>query len=633
MKLHQIVLCFCWVFCAVACSQKDSAKRVNYQKKYPNILDIVYTPSQEERCTGWFVDQGAWIGFTPSEKRGEVAGFCGPFSLDSRRWLAKSAVSLSIDDSLSIGESIYYPGLLTTRLVGEKRSVEQSLIFADAQTALLKVEAKRGGDPLVFEGADWMPGSKITKEHNSILVSHPTGEITLISFEPEAALELTVNNYRATIDRKQTFITIAVFKNKAERFAGIQKAISYLNNSQSLFLQNGERWNGYLNKIIREDMASDYDRIAVKSLVTLISNWKTNRGGLLHEGIVPSHAVGYFMGFWAWDTWKFVVPLAGVTPKLAKNMIRSMFDYQLDDGMVIDCIYVDAQENNSRDSKPPLAAWAVDAVYEATKDTAFIKEMYPQLLAYYKWWYNKRDHDSNGFCEFGSTDGTVEAAAWESGMDNAIRFDNSKMVKNGDDAWSFNQESVDLNGFLAYEWRTLRKLSSIIDEDFEMPDVTDKIASYFYDDDSGYFYDKKIGSGEFIKEAGSEGYIPLWSKIASDKQVEKALLLLTDTTKFATYIPFPTIAADNPKYMSNGYWRGPIWLDQTYFAIKGLRNYGYTELADKYTEQVFNRLDGLKGGAPIHENYDSHTGGRLKAPHFSWSAAHLLLLYREYGQK
>lgn len=69
------------------------------------------------------------------------------------------------------------------------------------------------------------------------------------------------------------------------------------------------------------------------------------------------------------------------------------------------------------------------------------------------------------------------------------------------------------------------------------------------------------------------------------------------------------------------------------FAISGLRNYGYDSLADAYTRQVFDRLDGLKEGAPIHENYDTHTGARLKAPHFSWSASHLIMLYKEYTGK
>lgn len=73
------------------------------------------------------------------------------------------------------------------------------------------------------------------------------------------------------------------------------------------------------------------------------------------------------MGFWAWDSWKHAAALPILLPELAKNQIRAMFDYQLDNGMIIDCIYTDIRENNARDSKPPLAAWAVDRVFEETR--------------------------------------------------------------------------------------------------------------------------------------------------------------------------------------------------------------------------------------------------------------------------
>lgn len=156
-----------------------------------------------------------------------------------------------------------------------------------------------------------------------------------------------------------------------------------LSNPQEGLKANKERWEGYLTKILRKDMKPEYDRIAVKAVVTLISNWRTHRGGLLHEGIVPSHAAYYFVGFWAWDTWRFSAALAKFNPKLAKDNIRAMFDYQQPDGMIIDCIYTDPAENNARDSKPPLVSWAVDEIFTHTNDTAFISEMYPQLMAYY----------------------------------------------------------------------------------------------------------------------------------------------------------------------------------------------------------------------------------------------------------
>ena len=218
-----------------------------------------------------------------------------------------------------------------------------------------------------------------------------------------------------------------------------------------------------------------------------------------------------------------------------------MFDYQQPDGMVIDCIYTDPSENNARDSKPPLVCWAVDEIFTHTGDTAFVAEMYPQLLSYYKWWYEKRDHNRNGMCEYGATDGTLEAAAWESGMDNAIRFDNAVMLKNdrADDAWSMDQESVDLNAYLALECKLLKKFAGLLNVAFDGPDYSDKVADYFFDKQLNFFFDRRLKDGSFIEEPGCEAYTPLWTQIATQSQVDSMLPMLQDTAKFSTYIPFP----------------------------------------------------------------------------------------------
>lgn len=619
----------------LGCSSNKVSESSSETRDYLNqIVDISYTPNKEYRAGGWFVDQGAWIGFTPAETDKWINGFCGPFSLDARIWLATSAVELIVDGEVANHHNTnYYPGNLSIASKFGEAVVMQKMVFANSNTALLVIDASEIGDKAFYlSGRDWVEGSTFTIDRSNVIISHPNGEITTLTFPANAKLELTSSNYKVIVPAEQIYVAISTFVNKEEKVGGLQKAENILIKGNEIFVDNNKRWEGFLNKTLRDDMPNKYHRVAAKAMVTLMSNWKASRGGLLHEGMVPSHAVGYFMGYWAWDTWKFAVPLAKLTPELSKNMIRSMFDYQQEDGMIIDCIYANPAENNYRDSKPPLAAWAIDAVYEATGDTAFLREMYPQLVKYHRWWYEKRDNDKNGICEFGSTDGTIEAAAWESGMDNAIRFDNAKMVQNGADAWSFDQESVDLNAFLAYEYQLIKKFSDILNIPFDDENRAASVATYFYDNEKGFFFDRKLGTHEFIHEFGSEAYIPFWAKLASKEQMDAALPYFKDTTMYATYIPFPTIAANNPKYLPNGYWRGPIWLDQTYFGIKGLRNYGHKALADTYTEQVFDRLDGLTGDKPIHENYDSHTGGRLKAPHFSWSASHLLLLYSEYGK-
>lgn len=624
-----------------SCKLNKVDNPTDFRHQFPQILDIAYTPTPTEKCKGWFTDAGSWMGFTLPEKGQWINGFCGPFSLDMnrRQWMAKSAVVVNLGDETSRSfipdSTCYFPGELYMKSSDSSRNIEQRLHFINASTALLSIETDKPYK-LSFNGEEWAEDMSIQVEQNAVIGRHPSGEIILLTFSPNYVLTTTEHNYQATaqIPEAKTSIAISFYTNEKDLLTGQQKTPAIIENPTKHLLDNQKRWENYLSQTLRQDMKPEYDRIAVKAIVTLISNWKSRRGGLLHDGIVPSHAVNYFVGFWAWDSWRFSAALAKFAPELAKDNIRAMFDYQLPDGMIIDCIYTDPKENNARDSKPPLVSWAVDEIFTHTQDTAFVSEMYPQLLSYYKWWYNKRDHNQNGMCEYGSTDGTIEAAAWESGMDNAIRFDDAQMLKNPgyEDAWSFDQESVDLNAYLALECKLLKKFASLLEVAFDAPDYREKVADYFFDPEMDFFFDKRIKDGSFIQEPGCEAYTPLWTEIATSEQVEKMMPLFTDTSKFSTYIPFPTIAADNPKYNPKGYWRGPIWLDQTYFAIRGLRNYGYHELADQYTLQIFDRLQGLKEGAPIHENYGTHTGERLKAPHFSWSSSHLLMLYSDYGK-
>lgn len=624
-----------------ACNPASENIPTGKRYEFNNILDIAYTPDTLTRCRGWFTDAGSWMGFTLPQKDHWVNGFCGPFSLDMnrRQWMAQSAVTVGYADQANViftpDSTCYFPGELYLSASSEEGKIIQRLNFLDASTALLRIHSDAGKE-LSLTASQWGKEIQVQTDQNTVIARHPSGEIVALTFTPDVSVKGTDNNYQAKINGSEhdTYIAISFYTGEKELSAGLQKAQLALSNPQEGLKANKERWEGYLTKILRKDMKPEYDRIAVKAVVTLISNWRTHRGGLLHEGIVPSHAAYYFVGFWAWDTWRFSAALAKFDPELAKDNIRAMFDYQQPDGMIIDCIYTDPAENNARDSKPPLVSWAVDEIFTHTNDTAFISEMYPQLMAYYKWWYNKRDHNRNGMCEYGSTDGTLEAAAWESGMDNAIRFDDAKMLKNNgaEDAWSMDQESVDLNAYLALECKLLKKFASILGVTFDGPDYSSQVADYFFDKEKGFFFDRRLKDGSFIQEPGCEAYTPLWTEVATADQVKAMLPLLTDTAKFSTYISFPTVAADNPKYNPRGYWRGPIWLDQTYFAIRGLRNYGYNKMADEYTLQVFDRLQGLKEGAPIHENYGTHTGELLKAPHFSWSSSHLLMLYDDYGK-
>jgi putative isomerase len=406
-------------------------------------------------------------------------------------------------------------------------------------------------------------------------------------------------------------------------------------------IANTQRWNGYLSKLIENgneylDTAM-YKRLAVKSVETLISNWRSPAGALRHNGVFPSTAYQGFYGFWSWDSWKHAVAIARFDEFLAKESIRSMFDFQNASGMIADCVYHDSTENNWRDTKPPLAAWAVWNVFEATGDTGFVKELYPKLLKYHNWWYKYRDNNQNGLCEYGSTDGTVIAAKWESGMDNAVRFDHSAIRKNANGEWSLDQESVDLNVYLQQEKVYLSKLAAVAvtsddQQRFakEAEDLSVRIRKYFWSDEGKYFMDYNYLAQTFVPSYGPEGWIPLWAGVASREQAREIAGIMTNKNHFNTRVPLPTIDVSNPAFdPENGYWRGPVWLDQLYFGVEGLRKYGYEKDASEMTNSLLKNAEGLLGQGPIRENYHPVTGAGLNAGHFSWSAAMIIMLLSE----
>ncbi|EHO01685.1 hypothetical protein ESNG_00188, partial [Escherichia coli B093] len=50
-------------------------------------------------------------------------------------------------------------------------------------------------------------------------------------------------------------------------------------------------------------------------------------------------------------------------------------------------------------------------------------------------------------------------------------------------------------------------------------------------------------------------------------------------------------------------------------------------------DTFFQHAKGLTADGPIQENYNPLTGAQQGAPNFSWSAAHLYMLYNDFFRK
>ena len=99
---------------------------------------------------------------------------------------------------------------------------------------------------------------------------------------------------------------------------------------------------------------------------------------------------------------------------------------------------------------------------------------------------------------------------------------------------------------------------------------------------------------------GTEGWLPLWAKVATKEQAAAVKKNMMNQEMFNTFMPFPTASKDNEKFAATKYWRGPVWLDQALFGVEALQNYDYTKEAKEMTQKLFLHAEGLMGEGPIH---------------------------------
>ncbi|MGL5413105.1 MGH1-like glycoside hydrolase domain-containing protein [Cetobacterium sp.] len=683
-----------------------------------------------------FVDLGAWHGYYQPEygKYSMYGGFAGPFYLaeEYAANLSDSFNKIEIINkitnekyNLSTGEVKfdYIPGKLIQSYNLKDMNLVLELIFVTNRTALIKTIITNKTDKELNISLNWSgelynklgKWNEKNKEYNYISLNNSLKKSengVLVDFKEKRLVwdYLMNNDTQFQIKHSlpvKTKIKNNVYKSELEKSITIppkDKLVTYttesytftkdeankekklikdiLNNGDKYFIENNKRWQGYIDKTVKiENLNSKYDIAAVKSVNTLITNWRSPAGAIKHDGITPSVSYKWFNGFWAWDSWKQAVATVNFNEELAKNNIRALFDYQItkndkirpqDAGVIIDAIFYNKDEDrdgdggnwNERNSKPALAAWAVWEVYKVTEDKEFLKEMYPKLKEYHNWWYTNRDFDKNGIAEYGgmvhrlsnTSEEIVLAAAWESGMDNAVRFDvegygvddeGVKVLENKDlkgnlIGYSINQESVDLNSFLYAEKIYLSNMAEVLGlpkEKKEYLKSAKKVKEYvnknMFDEETGYYYDLQIGENGNKKllvnrGKGTEGYIPLWANLSTKKEAKRVVENIMDKNVMNTYLPFPTSAKDNPKYNPVKYWRGPVWLDQAYFGIIGLNNYGYKKEAQDLSIKLFENSEGLLTDGVIRENYNPETGEGLHCSNFSWSASVYYLIYKDF---
>lgn len=658
--------CTALALCALS-AFPATGKNKYTQDQFVNLLNIEvgYKPSPQGF---FFADMGAWhgYGFNRLSDVSLAGGFRGPAFMGERalgiQWLSDCFVRLELSENgkvlpfSGIEKNEYLPGMLKQTLMADGISVRLKEIGISDRSTLIEYELCNLGNrerevSLAFGGKlSYRKASCEEVDGSDIHVSVEDGKHHFVfSFKESGRLKVS-NGTTYTKEqgteilrpgksvKRYVFTTYCPAATKDEALAEHRSIRE--EETGKYFKENKRRWEGYINAIL--DRPTQYLRDernrnwAVKALMTLHTNWRSAAGDLKHGGVQP--AAGHFNAFWAWDSWEHAAALSIFNPELAKEQMLTMFDYQTPEGMIVDLIALDKRENNKVCSKPPIAGWATYMVYRRTKDKDFIREMMPKLLKFHEWRYKYRDHDRNGLCEYGGIGPKVHMGQWESGMDVAVKFHGVKMLKNAEGAYSFDQESVELNSYLCAEKFYLAYMLDELGEKEKAEQFREDgkrlrkvIQEKFFDKETGHFYDRKLGTGRLVKVIDISGWIPLFTGVATQEQAEAVKRNMLDPELFGTYFPFSSLNHKHPLYQPDkGYFRGQTWMNYTYFGIRGWKNYGFMRDAEKYTWLLPDRLKGLaEPGYPIRENWNSATGEPMTAMHFGWSSAFSILLLSE----
>ena len=381
------------------------------------------------------------------------------------------------------------------------------------------------------------------------------------------------------------------------------------------------------NEWLENNRQEEYNGLLNLAYTTLMKNVYEDHGYLWspYRCISPGRALSPdgdgFRGIWNWDTAFHSVGVSRWNPELAREGLLGYMQFQKENGLFPDVIWEHGGISDAF-SKPPVLAWACEIVYKREKNTEFLKKVYPMLVKNERYWVEHRCDRGLFFYDSedrGSEDYELHAR-YESGWDNAVRWDDGIV----------NKWAIDLNCFMVMTYRSLAFIAhelSCFEEEKSWMEKAKKLSVLINEKlwNLEYYADTNRETGKSSRVLSPASFMPLYIGIASKEQAEKMAKIAEENFQ----CKMPTVSFDNPEY-STDYWRGPTWLNVAYFAAKGLKNYDM-EVSEKIRASVLKMC--AKDPEHIYENYNSKTGEGLCCNHFSWSCVFIIEFILNFQKK
>ncbi|MCC6803835.1 MAG: hypothetical protein IT319_13210 [Anaerolineae bacterium] len=350
-----------------------------------------------------------------------------------------------------------------------------------------------------------------------------------------------------------------------------------------------------------------------------------------------------------WDSCFHAITWRWIDPVMAQDELLSLVSRQVKDGadagMIPHCNYwrgggswLWGQDDRSSLTQPPLIAVAAQLIYERSGDQKFLAAIYDAMSAYHAWFDRRRDPDGDGLVSV--------IHPWEVGGDAYPRWDHAmkiapfsheagrsarhdlarKLVEYGMDALAlaragwFHVEPMDYNAIRAADMEAMAAIARILNKPDDaaswqrrVESIRQSFQAKMIIDDLPYDLEG-VNETPVIQDSAGQ-FITLFGGLPTSMQAEKLVNRLQEP-RFWTRFPVATTPTDADTFDPNTYWRGNVWSSVNWLIYKGLRRYGYHDVANALAERSLALLE----QSGFCEYYHPVTGKGLGGENFSWSA-------------
>ena len=341
-----------------------------------------------------------------------------------------------------------------------------------------------------------------------------------------------------------------------------------------------------------------YEQLYYKALSVNKVNVHTPEGKITCMWTTPDRVPHRNM--WLWDSVFHALAIVNYNHELAKNAIRAVLLQRRRDGF-IPCTMTPSDCDDV--TQPQVLSWGVWEVYKKTGDKSFLVESVDALEGYLEWDMRNRDKNGNGLLEWYTEPDSVKCKCGECGLDNSPRFDFDEEM----DAMDFSTFLAHDALYLSYIYKEIGDTEKCNKWQSVYESIRLKMNELLWDEESGAYYDR-LFNGKLSRVITPTSFLPLFANIPSKEQAKKMIKTLTNPDFLWTKYPLASVAKNHPAY-SMDMWRGGVWLNLNYFIIKGLKNYGYNDLAEELKNKTLEMVNAWyqKTGA-IFEFYAPEEG-------------------------